>query len=94
LGFVGGILAISFGGLISVFAGWMLAHSCEKTNASCFEEVAKVSFGKKAQIMTSICMISCNAGFLISYQVLVSVLYFLTFKVQIFHAILNPDCYW
>jgi amino acid permease len=48
LGFVGGILAISFGGLISVFAGWMLAYSCAKTNASCFEEVAMVSFGKKA----------------------------------------------
>jgi len=48
LGFLGGFLAISFGGLISVFAGWMLAHACEKTNATCYEEVAMVSFGKRA----------------------------------------------
>ena len=72
LGFVGGFLAVSFGGVISVFAGWMLAHACEKTNATCYEEVAMVSFGKKAQVATSVCMILCNAGFLISYQVLVS----------------------
>ena len=67
LGFLGGFLAITFGGLISIFAGWMLAHACEKTNASCFEEIAMVSFGKKAQIATSFCMIACNAGFTISY---------------------------
>jgi hypothetical protein len=72
LGFVGGLIAITFGGVISVFAGWMLAHACAKTNATCFEEIAMVSFGKRAQIMTSVCMILCNAGFLISYQVLVS----------------------
>lgn len=65
-------MAVTFGGCISVFAGWMLTHACEKTNAACYEEVAMVSFGKKAQVATSICMILCNAGFLISYQVLVS----------------------
>ena len=31
-----------------MFAGWMLAHAASKTNASCFEEIAMVSFGKKA----------------------------------------------
>ena len=45
LGFLGGCIAIMFGGCISVFAGWMLAYSAEKTNASCFEEIAMASFG-------------------------------------------------
>lgn len=70
LGFALGVVAVAFGGSISVFAGWMLTYACEKTNASCFEEVAMVSFGKRAQVATSVCMILCNAGFLISYQVL------------------------
>jgi hypothetical protein len=48
LGFLLGVLAISFGGLISCFAGWMLATACAKTNATCFEEIAMVSFGKNA----------------------------------------------
>jgi amino acid permease len=48
LGFIAGTLAIFFGGAISMFAGWMLAHAASKTNASCFEEIAMVSFGKNA----------------------------------------------
>lgn len=72
LGFLLGSVAIIFGGLISVFAGWMLAYACSKTNASCYEECAMVCFGKKAQIATSISMIACNGGFCLSYIVLVS----------------------
>lgn len=67
LGLLLGAVAIAFGGIISCFAGWMLAVACSKTNATCFEEIAMVSFGKNAQIMTSVCMICCNAGFLVSY---------------------------
>lgn len=50
-----------------------------------------VSFGKSAQIMTSVCMICCNAGFLVSYQVLVSGF---KFVVQIFHALLHTNRDW
>jgi hypothetical protein len=53
-----------------MFAGWMLSHAASKTNASCFEEIAMVSFGKNAQYFTSVCMILCNAGFLVSYMTL------------------------
>jgi hypothetical protein len=40
-----GAFAIIFGGVISLFSGWMIAHSAHMTNGACFEEVAKVSFG-------------------------------------------------
>ena len=72
LGFALGSVAIIFGGVISVFAGWLLAHACMKTNGTCYEEVAMVSFGKWAQVATSICMIACNGGFILSYIVSVS----------------------
>lgn len=72
LGFLGGCLAIAFGGGISIFASWMLAHACQMTNAASYEEVAMVSFGKGWQRGTSFSMVCANAGFLISYIVLVS----------------------
>ena len=75
LGFILGSVAIIFGGAISIFAGWMLAHACAQTNATCYEECAMVSFGKSAQIATSVCMIACNEGFVLSYIVLVSLIH-------------------
>lgn len=72
LGFLFGSFAILFGGAISLFAGWLLAYCSHQTNASCFEEIAMVSFGKRAQGFTSVCMILCNGGFVLSYMVLVS----------------------
>jgi len=73
----------------------MLTHCSEKTNGACFEEIAMVSFGKKAQGFTSVCMILCNGGFVISYIVLVSLKHILLyFLVQIFYAFFTADCYW
>ena len=68
-----------FGGSISLFAGWMLTHCSHATNGACYEEIAMASFGKRAQGFTSVCMILCNGGFVISYIVLVSLLLMLTF---------------
>lgn len=79
LGFVLGSFAILFGGSISLFAGWMLTHCSHATNGACYEEIAMASFGKKAQGFTSLCMILCNGGFVISYIVLVSPQFMLTF---------------
>ena len=52
-----------------------------------------VSFGKKAQGFTSVCMILCNGGFVISYIVLVSRLFAFSnlILVQIFHAFFATD---
>lgn len=47
LGFLLGSLAIFFGGIISLFSGWMLSHCSELTNGACYEEIAMASFGKK-----------------------------------------------
>lgn len=48
----------------------MLTHCSHATNGACYEEIAMASFGKRAQGFTSVCMILCNGGFVISYIVL------------------------
>ena len=94
LGFVLGSLAILFGGSISLFAGWMLTHCSHATNGACYEEIAMASFGKKAQGFTSLCMILCNGGFVISYIVLVSPFSSNFLEVQIFYAVFPPNRNW
>ena len=69
-GFVLGSFLILFGASMSAFTGYLIAYCCHKTRATCYEEVAMATWGKKAQILTSICMICCNIGFSASYMVL------------------------
>lgn len=47
LGFTLGILAIAFGGSISAFCAYLLAYCAHHTNATSFEEIALVTFGKR-----------------------------------------------
>jgi amino acid permease len=67
-GFLLGIALILFGGIISVFTGYMIIFCIEQTKAECFEEIALACFNKRWQRFTSI----CNIGFTTSYFVLVS----------------------
>lgn len=71
-GFMLGIALILFGGLISVFTGYMIIYCIDQTKATCFEEIALACFNKRWQRFTSVCMIACNVGFTTSYFVLVS----------------------
>ena len=79
-GFVLGSACIIFGAAMSAFTGYLIAYCCHKTNATCFEEVAMATYGKKMQLITIGCMICCNIGFNVSYIVLFKSL--LPFTIQ------------
>lgn len=55
---------------MSLFSGWLIAYGAHMTKGTCYEEIAMMSFGPKAQKFTCLCMISCNIGFTVSYIVL------------------------
>ena len=78
-GFMLGVALIVFGGLISVFTGYMIIYCIDQTKATCFEEIALACFNKRWQRFTSVCMIACNVGFTTSYFVLVSQTKILTY---------------
>jgi len=69
-GFFLGTFLILFGGLMSMYTGYLVAYCAEATGGTCYEEIAMACFGKKGQVFTSICMIACNIGFTVSYMVL------------------------
>ena len=73
-GYVIGCLCIITGAVLSSFTGYLMAYTAEKTGGSCYEEIALATYGPRFQKITSICMIPCNMGFVISYIVLVSTL--------------------
>jgi amino acid permease len=86
LGFVFGSFSILFGGAICMFTSQLITHCSELLKVQSFEQIAMASFGSKTQRLTSICMILCNGGFVVSYMVLVRLRLFYMFAVQIFHA--------
>ena len=55
---------------MSAFTGYLVAHCCEQTKATCYEKIAMAAYGRKMQILTYICMMCCNIGFIGSYMVL------------------------
>ena len=69
-GFVLGSFFVLFGGLISSFTGYLIAYASDKTNGSCYEEIALATHGPAWQKFTSICMVPANMGFQITYIVL------------------------
>ena len=73
-GYYLGTFLIILGASISAFTGYLIAYCCHKTRATCYEEVAMATYGKWMQTTTSVCMILCNLGFIVSYFVLVSTL--------------------
>jgi len=48
LGYVCGSLAILLGGGMSFYSGWLIAYCAHMTKATCYEEIAMMSFGKRA----------------------------------------------
>ena len=69
-GFVVGCICILSGAFLSSFTGYIMAYCSEKTNGSCYEEIALATYGPGWQKFTSICMIPTNLGFVITYVVL------------------------
>eukprot|EP00354_Favella_ehrenbergii_P011630 CAMPEP_0170467086 /NCGR_PEP_ID=MMETSP0123-20130129/10797_1 /TAXON_ID=182087 /ORGANISM="Favella ehrenbergii, Strain Fehren 1" /LENGTH=217 /DNA_ID=CAMNT_0010733365 /DNA_START=29 /DNA_END=682 /DNA_ORIENTATION=- len=69
-GYIVGCVCILSGAILSSFTGYLMAYCAEKTNGSCYEEIALATYGPGWQKFTSICMIPTNLGFVITYVVL------------------------
>ena len=52
------------------YTGWLVVICCHRLNASRYEEIAMSTYGKKASMITSACMLACLIGFVMSYIVL------------------------
>lgn len=68
--FFGTILLLVGAGL-SLYTGWLVVICTDKLNGNRYEDIAMATYGKKAKMITSICMLLCLIGFGISYIVLV-----------------------
>ena len=60
------------GAILSLYTGWLVVICCHRLNANRFEDIAMATYGKRASVLTSICMLACLIGFVMSYVVLVS----------------------
>jgi amino acid permease len=76
-GLVFGTVLLLLGGLLSIYTGWLVVLCCDKLNATRYEDIAMATYGKKASVITSACMLACLIGFVVSYIVLVSLLSFI-----------------
>jgi amino acid permease len=85
-GYILGTFDILFGGAISMYTGYLIAYCAEKTNGTCYEEIAFACYGKKGQVFTSFCMVLCNLGFTVGYIVL-----FKTFMPYVIEEITGND---
>lgn len=70
-GVVFGTILLVLGAIVSIYTGWLVVICCHKLNASRYEDIAMATYGKKASVLTSICMLACLIGFVMSYIVLV-----------------------
>ena len=69
----GVILAIALlmvSAALSCYTGWLIAYCAEETGGKSFEEIAYKLYGRKGMVITSVCNLSCNVGFLIANLIL------------------------
>lgn len=71
-GIIFGTILLCFGAGISLYTGWLVVLACHKLNASRYEDIALATHGNTLKVITSICMLLCLIGFVVSYVVLVS----------------------
>lgn len=70
-GVVFGTFLLLLGATLSLYTGWLVVICCHRLNASRYEDIALATYGRTASIITSICMLACLIGFVMSYIVLV-----------------------
>jgi len=70
-GVVFGSILLIGGAILSMYTGWLVVVCCHKYNSTRYEDIAMATYGKRASVMTSICMLACLIGFVVSYIVLV-----------------------
>lgn len=71
-GIVFGTFLLITGASLSLYTGWLVVICCHRLNATRYEDIALATYGKKASVLTSICMLACLIGFVVSYIVLVN----------------------
>lgn len=69
-GFYLGTAFIIWGGVLSLYTGYLISFCAEKTGGSSYEEIGLKIYGNAGMRITSFCNLLCNMGFLISYIVL------------------------
>lgn len=85
-----GTLLLLLGGILSIYTGWLVVLCCHKLDATRYEDIAMSTYGKKASIITSVCMLACLIGFVMSYIVLVSASEFIKSHIVQGTAALHP----
>lgn len=70
-GVILGIVLLISGGLLSIYTGYLIVVCCDRLQVYTYEEMAKITYGQRASFITSMCMLACLLGFVVSYIVLV-----------------------
>mmetsp|Transcript_294 Transcript_294/g.176 ORF Transcript_294/g.176 Transcript_294/m.176 type:complete len:135 (+) Transcript_294:198-602(+) len=69
-GIVVGVILQVLGAAASLYTGWLVVICCARVNATRYEDIAQATYGTLASRITSVCMLLCLLGFVISYIVL------------------------
>lgn len=80
-GVIPGTLLLIFGALLSLYTGWLVVVCCHRLRAKRFVDIAYSTYGGRASFITSICMLACLMGFVVSYIVLVRLLIIIQFSL-------------
>lgn len=70
-GILFGTMLLIFGACLSLYTGWLNVTCCSRLRARRYEEIAEATYGGKASFITSLCLLACLMGFIVSYIVLV-----------------------
>lgn len=69
-GIIFGTILLFLGAGVSVYTGWLVILCCKHVNATRYEDLAMSTYGLKFSRFTSVCMLACLIGFVITYIVL------------------------
>lgn len=81
-GIVFGTILLLLGAVMSLYTGWLVVVCCHRLNASRYEDIALATYGKKASVLTSACMLACLIGFVVSYIVLVRQIHLMGYSLR------------
>ena len=69
-GVILGLALLLLSAALSCYTGWLITYCAQETGGNSFEEIAMKLYGKKGMVLTSVCNLVCNVGFLISNLIL------------------------
>ncbi len=71
-GIVVGTLLVLLGAAVSYYTGWLIIICAEQLNGNRYEDLASKTYGRRCSIFSSVMIVLCMMGFVISNIVLVS----------------------